>query len=355
MGGAVRLDWWKRLGVYAGLACIGAALIGVSASPASAQQVVQKVFPQVACTSTAGNQNIDIAVSLAAPDEVVQGQNFTVEFPGGDAELPSAAAGFIVTQYQNLGTTYQIKGPAGTQFVAGSGVAEGSAQLNGVDINPPETGTVTDPDKFKIADPGPFAPGTLHRPKWTVTATAPAGTAGQSITLNAFILTTTVRLQGLLFPVAASCNIPQEVLVTIPIVAEGSTTTTAPETSSTTTTTTEPPTTTTTEEPPTSTTTTTEPEPTTTTTGGGGPTSSTSSTTAPTTTTSTSTTTTSTTTTTTVPPPTSTTSTTKSTTTTSTSTSTTSTSTSTTSTSTTTTLPPTTTTAPVEPEPVTGS
>src|SRR6185503_16893602 len=85
-----------------------------------------------------------------------------------------------------------------------------------------QTAVLTAPDKYTSGNPGPFVPGTLTTPTITVNALAPAS---GDITMNAFQLTTTVKLNGSI-NAAVVCAIPTDTLATIPVVA-GVTTTTA--------------------------------------------------------------------------------------------------------------------------------
>jgi len=232
---------------------------------AFADQVVAHTFPQVSCTAlvngTPVTQKQDITIGFIVPDTVTPNQQFTITFPGGSALLPSSSNGLNVTQYSNLSQTLQIQG--GGAFVPGSIVNPGTAVLDptaaGANVNVVQTAAFIGTDKYKAGNPGPFVPGTLTTPTITAKIQAPASGA---VTINAFELTTQVKLNGAI-NAAVTCAIPTDTLATIPVVAGGTTTTST--VAPTTTTTTVAPTTTTTTVAPTTTTTTVAPTTTTTT------------------------------------------------------------------------------------------
>lgn len=194
-------------------ATLAVVVVGSTASTAGAQ-TVSHTFPQVQCTAMVGGGSIsqkqDVAVSLSAPDRVAAGQQFTVAFPSLTNVLPSSSNGLTITSYSNLSLSYQING---TTFDSGTINNPGSATINNSPT--PETATLPTPASIKLGQPGPFPPGTLVTPQVSVTATA--GAAGSSITLNALMLTTTVLLNGSL-TANVTCNIPQDTLITIPVV-----------------------------------------------------------------------------------------------------------------------------------------
>lgn len=215
---ATRKPTWnaRRFGAAGLVATMIAGIIGAisSALPASAQTVT-RTFPAVKCTATVGggqiSQSQDITVSIVAPDHVTAGQPFTVTFPGATNVLPSQSNGLTITSYRDLTLSYQMHG---TAFDSGTIQNPGTATING---NPtPNTATINPSDTFTLGQPGPFPPGTLVTPDVSVRATA--GLAGSSITVNALKLTTTVRLNNS-FDAMVSCNIPQDTLITIPVLA----------------------------------------------------------------------------------------------------------------------------------------
>ena len=146
----MRLDWWKRLGVYGGLATLGLATMTWSA-PAAGVQTITHEFVDVTCKSTAGDQAQTISVAITAPDQVEEGSTFTVSFPGGDAALPASALGgsVTITSYSNLSTTLQMKTP-GT-FVTGTGAADGDTTVDGTAVT--ATGTVISPTSSRSPSP----------------------------------------------------------------------------------------------------------------------------------------------------------------------------------------------------------
>jgi hypothetical protein len=230
----VRLSWRRRLSVYAGLGAIAIALLNVAGTTAAGAQTVAHTFPGVVCDAnlngTIIHQAQDVTVGFIAPDTVAPGEVFTITFPGGSALLPNTSNGLTITNYSNLSLTYQINNAT---FVAGSIVNPGTATL--VPTAPPntpvtitETATLPTANRISIGTPGPFVPGTLTTPDITVQGTAPAS---GSVTLNAFQLTTTVKLNGSIIA-AVTCAIPTDILVTIPVVAGGSSTTGSSSTAS---------------------------------------------------------------------------------------------------------------------------
>ena len=47
-------------------------------------------------------QSQDVTVSIAGPDSVAPGSQFTITFPGGTAMLPTQSNGFTITSYSNI-------------------------------------------------------------------------------------------------------------------------------------------------------------------------------------------------------------------------------------------------------------
>jgi len=242
-------------------------LVGIAATAAVAQTVT-KTFPKVVCTATINgttlNQSQDVTVSITAPDTVAPGQQFTVTFPGGTSSLPTVGSGLGINDYTNLFQTLQIQGatfdpgtivnpgtatviPAAsawkttTTYATGFYVSSGSAyyvSLQGTNKGhspatnptwwqPVPTSVELDAslpaaDQISFGEPGPFSPGnqaitnsaTLTTPDISVSVTAPAS---GSITLNMLTLTTTVILGG--GPAATVCNVPNDTIITIPVVA----------------------------------------------------------------------------------------------------------------------------------------
>ncbi len=201
------------LGVAA-MGCAPLLLLGTAATPAAAQTVTH-TFASVHCNAAVQGQNIsqnqDVTVSIAAPDRAVAGSQFTLTFPGGTNELPSQSNGFTITSYKDLYLSYKIHG---TTLDNGTIQNPGTATINGDPT--PETAAIGPADTFTLGNPGPMPPGTLVTPDVSVDATA--GSAGSSITINALTLTTTAMLNGS-FPAQVTCNVPQDTLITIPVVA----------------------------------------------------------------------------------------------------------------------------------------
>jgi hypothetical protein len=235
---------WKRIGALVG----GATLLTAAAlaTLGGSAEAVEVTFPGVVCTSPAGNQTLDITVSVDAPTQVTAGETFTITFPSLTSELPSTALGGAITisSYQNLFTTYDING---TTFNAGS-ESTGNATIDGT----PTAFSVSypAPDNIQLGVAGPIPPGTLVTPTTTVTATA--GAAGSTITINALTLTTSAVIGT--SPIPVTCTLPTTTLLTINVVAATTTTAAPTTTAGPTTTTTAGPTTTTTAGPTTTTT-----------------------------------------------------------------------------------------------------
>jgi hypothetical protein len=195
-------------------ASLGVALVGASPAIAAAQ-TVNHTFAQVQCTAVVGGSTVsqkqDVTVSITAPDQVAPGQQFSVVFPTATNVLPKSSNGFTITSYSNLSLSYGIHG---TTFDSGTIVNPGTATIDG---NPtPETATLPTPDSIKLGQPGPFPPGTLVTPDISVSATA--GAVGSSVTINALTLTTRAQLQPGNLTANVTCNIPQDTLITIPVV-----------------------------------------------------------------------------------------------------------------------------------------
>src|SRR5436305_10503762 len=222
----------RAIGLFATTAVLIVLFIPFGSGTAGAQTITH-TFPAVDCLAVVNGQTLhqptDITVSITAPDSVTPGQTFTVTFPGGSALLPNSSNGLTITQYSNLSTTFQING---TTFTSGTIVNPGTATLvptaGGATQNIVVNATLPATNQIKIAEPGPFPPGTLTLPDISVSAVAPAS---GSVTLNAAQLTTTVKLNGII-TAAATCNIPATTIVTIPVTA-ATTTTTAATTSTT--------------------------------------------------------------------------------------------------------------------------
>ena len=195
-------------------ASLSVAMVGVSASGAATPTQTQtKTFPQVSCTANVNGSNItqkeDITVTITAPVSVAPGQQFTVLIPGETSVLPSSSSGLTVKSYSNLSLSYAING---TSFDNGTIDNPGTATING---NPtPEVVSLPTAASIKLAQPGPFPPGTLVTPDVSVEATA--GAAGSSISLNALSLTTTATLNGGIVA-NVTCNIPTDTVITIPV------------------------------------------------------------------------------------------------------------------------------------------
>ena len=189
----------------------------VSSATAAHAQTISHTFVAVQCQATVNGQPLtqaqDISVTIIAPDVATPNQPFTLTFPGGSALLPSTSNGLTITSYSNQTLTYQIHG---TTFTAGSVVNPGTAELvptapPSTPVNIVQTATVAG-DKFTTGNPGPFVPGTLNTPSISVSAIAPAS---GDITLNAFQLTTSVKLNGVI-NTSVVCSIPTDTVLTIP-------------------------------------------------------------------------------------------------------------------------------------------
>ena len=205
----------RRVGIVASLVTLmGAGFVATAPSPPAGAQTVTRSFPGVTCAAKIGtttlSQSQDITVSISAPDRVVAGQPLTITFPGGTNLLPNKSNGFTITSYRDLTLSYQMHG---STFPAGTIQNPGTATINGSPT--PNTATIGPADTFTLGQPGPFPPGTLVTPDVSVAATA--GAADSVITINALRLTTTARLNDS-FDAQVSCDIPQDTLITIPVV-----------------------------------------------------------------------------------------------------------------------------------------
>ncbi|MGZ6894649.1 MAG: Calx-beta domain-containing protein [Acidimicrobiia bacterium] len=205
-----------RAGVVAALVTLSGSLVvaGSASAPAGAQTAT-KSFPAVQCSAKVGSQTLtqsqDVSVSITAPDQVVTGQPFTVTFPGGTNQLPSSSNGLTITSYRDLTLSYQMHA---STFTNGTIQNPGTATINGDPT--PNTASIGPSDTFTIGQPGPFPPGTLVTPDVSVGATA--GAIGSSVTINALRLTTTARINNS-FDAQVTCNIPQDTVITIPVVS----------------------------------------------------------------------------------------------------------------------------------------
>jgi hypothetical protein len=199
------------------VACVAtAALVGIHV-PGAYGQTVTKTFVAVQCSAdvngTIITQSQDISTTITAPDNVDPGETFTVTIEGGSASLPTSASGLQITSYSNLSQTFQING---TNFNDGSIINPGTGTLTtagGSVQTVVVNATLPAPNQLRISEPGPFPPGTLTVPDISVMATAPAE---GSLTINMVQLTTTVKLSGVI-TAAATCNVPNDTIITIPI------------------------------------------------------------------------------------------------------------------------------------------
>ena len=198
----------------------------VATASAASAQTVSHTFQNVDCTAVVNgvtihqSQNID--VSITAPDSVTPGSSFTIVFPGGSSMLPTQSSGFTITSYSNIALVYQVNNAT---FTSGTIVNPGTAQLikanttTAVDIV--HAVSLPASNHLQGGEPGPFSPGTppgsatLITPDISVDATAPSS---GSVTLNALSLTTTVKLNGT-YTSNVNCDIPQDILITIPVAA----------------------------------------------------------------------------------------------------------------------------------------
>ncbi len=206
----------RRAGVVASLiALVGSTVVATAASGPAAAQTATRSFPGVQCSAKIGAQTLtqsqDIEVSITAPDQVVTGQSFTITFPGGTNELPSSSNGLAITSYRDLTLSYQMHN---STFTSGTIQNPGTATINGDPT--PNTAAIGPADTFTLGQPGPFPPGTLVTPDVSVNATA--GAVGSSITINALRLTTTARINNS-FDAQVTCDIPQDTVITIPVVS----------------------------------------------------------------------------------------------------------------------------------------
>src|SRR5689334_17177140 len=101
----MRFDWKRRAGAYGGVIAIAAALMAVSVGSPAGAQTVEHTFPAVACQANVNGsiltQTQDVTIGIVAPDSVAPGETFTLQFPGGTANLPTQNSGLNITAYTN--------------------------------------------------------------------------------------------------------------------------------------------------------------------------------------------------------------------------------------------------------------
>lgn len=206
----------RRAGIVTSLVTLTGSMFVAAAPPVpAAAQTATKSYPGVQCSAKVGTstltQSQDISVSITAPDQVSAGQPFMITFPGGTNELPASSNGLTITSYRDLTLSFQMHN---STFANGTIQNPGVATINGDPT--PHTAAIGPADTFTLGQPGPFPPGTLVTPPVSVGATA--GPVGSSITINALRLTTTARINNS-FDAQVTCNIPQDTVITIPVVS----------------------------------------------------------------------------------------------------------------------------------------
>jgi hypothetical protein len=208
----------KRRAVIAGattaLLIMGAVAIGANAASGDGTTNGDPItFGQVTCQTSVGlTQKEDLVAQAIVPNQVNQGDSYTITIPGGSASLPSTITSPTLVQissYMNLATTYEFVSSSGAVSITNA-VASGNANWNGTDFPI----TVTDPTptslKYNIAGPlptlGPNTTNTLTTPTITLTVTAPMADA----TVTSFLdeIDTATQTSLLPTPVSVTCKTP---------------------------------------------------------------------------------------------------------------------------------------------------
>ncbi len=201
-------------GVSVALLIMGAVAIGANAASGEGTTNGDPItFGQVTCNTSVGlTQKEDLAAQAIVPNQVNQGESYTITIPGGTASLPSTITSPTLVQissYQNLATSYEFVSSSGAVSITNA-VASGNAVWNGTEFPI----TVTDPTptslKYNIAGPlptlGPNTTNTLTTPTITLTVTAPSADA--TVTSYLDEIDTSTQTSLLPTPVSVTCKTP---------------------------------------------------------------------------------------------------------------------------------------------------
>jgi Calx-beta domain len=172
-------------GVGAALLVSGVMVIGANvASGAGTTNGDQVTFAQTDCSTSIGlHQKIDVVAQAVVPNQVGQGESYTVTIPGGTATLPAHSNGLTINSYKNVAQTYEFASSAGSVTVTGttpgSGANAGTAENNGTPVEFDVTNdathvTLLTPHATTVVDGANQLDGTLTTPDVTVTITAPS-------------------------------------------------------------------------------------------------------------------------------------------------------------------------------------
>jgi len=172
-------------GVGAALLVSGVMVIGANvASGAGTTNGDQVTFAQTDCSTSIGlHQKIDVVAQAVVPNQVGQGESYTVTIPGGTATLPAHSNGLTINSYKNVAQTLEFSSSAGavtiTGTTPGSGANAGTADNNGTPVEFDVTNdathvTLLTPHASTVIDGANQVDGTLTTPDVTVTITAPS-------------------------------------------------------------------------------------------------------------------------------------------------------------------------------------
>ena len=211
MGGPVELARRRGRGCGRGRRAVVAAAITVTVCAALSWPALSSAadttngdpvqFNDVPCKAKVSGiqltQPTDVTVQAVVPNQVNQGDSYTITLPGGSANLPASGAGLPISQFKNLATTYMFQSSTGSVAITNVSVAGGGASGT-VTWNPndgtkaqtlPLTASFTNTTSGNIpapsatfTTPGPLKisgshDGTLTTPDITLTVTAPSADA----------------------------------------------------------------------------------------------------------------------------------------------------------------------------------
>jgi len=124
----------RRRAFVTGLATVavvaGAFIVGTSvASGAGTTNGDPITFGKVNCQASVGtihlSQPTDVPAQAVVPNQVNQGDSYTITIPGGAGTLPHLGAGLPISQFKNLSSTYEFDTSSGSVNITAVSVAGG--------------------------------------------------------------------------------------------------------------------------------------------------------------------------------------------------------------------------------------
>jgi len=220
----------------------GAFIVGTSvASGAGTTNGDPITFGKVSCAASVGtihlSQPTDVPAQAVVPNQVNQGDSYTITIPGGPGTLPHLGAGLPISQFKNLSSTYEFDSSSGSVNITAVSVAGGgssgtvtwdkndgsAAQTLPFNVtNTANTVTLTTPGPLVITQPHD---GTLTTPDVTLTVTAPLADATVTSYLTEFDTTATLSLGDAVTTCPAPHSNPQTDGISATLVGAGGPTT----------------------------------------------------------------------------------------------------------------------------------